>query len=178
METFPIVKAKDMEGHGIYRTKETILKLYAEFAMAEPGRATVDINRMSMIVVLLLQGAKAASHPTSRDDLTLGLALFFNDAARKAVLGQSLSDEEKRQLDDLPEYIVGLNSLVARQIAQGLIREHEGLYLPGPSAPPFNHAPSADQSLVQQVVRGIDTMNPAEKTNWTSKLYVRHTVSQ
>jgi hypothetical protein len=28
METFPIVKRKDEQGHGTYRTKDTILKIY------------------------------------------------------------------------------------------------------------------------------------------------------
>ena len=32
METFPIVKAKDMEAHGTYRTKDTILAIYREMA--------------------------------------------------------------------------------------------------------------------------------------------------
>lgn len=32
LETFPIVKRKDIEKYGTYRTKETILKLYDEFA--------------------------------------------------------------------------------------------------------------------------------------------------
>ena len=43
MDTFPIVKRKDESKHGTYRTKETILQLYDEFAwvseeMAFPGQ--------------------------------------------------------------------------------------------------------------------------------------------
>ena len=32
LETFPIVKRKDIEKYGVYRTKETILQLFDEFA--------------------------------------------------------------------------------------------------------------------------------------------------
>ncbi|MGH3969291.1 MAG: Eco57I restriction-modification methylase domain-containing protein, partial [Mycobacterium sp.] len=35
METFPIVKRKDIAAHGTYRTKEAILKVYDEMAAAK-----------------------------------------------------------------------------------------------------------------------------------------------
>ena len=34
METFPIVKRKDIEAHGTYRTKDTILSIYDDMAEA------------------------------------------------------------------------------------------------------------------------------------------------
>lgn len=36
METFPIVKRKDIAAHGTYRTKEAILSIYDEMAEAMP----------------------------------------------------------------------------------------------------------------------------------------------
>ncbi|GAA4936980.1 N-6 DNA methylase [Streptomonospora halophila] len=46
METFPIVKKKDLQAHGSYRTKETILEIYEAMAKAaetgEPYRTVLD----------------------------------------------------------------------------------------------------------------------------------------
>lgn len=46
METFPIVKKKDLKAHGSYRTKDTILEIYDAMAKAtetgEPYRTVVD----------------------------------------------------------------------------------------------------------------------------------------
>ena len=176
LDTFPLVRDKDIAAHGNYRTRDTILTLYREYAASLVAKPTVDLTRMSMMVVLLIQVAKNAARPAKRDDLTLGLALIFNDAARKAVLGKLLSDAEKRQLDDLPEYVTGLDNLLAHQTAQGLIRDHEGLYLPGAIVPPFNQAPVSDQALVQEVFKAIQAMNPTEKSSWSAKLHAKHSV--
>jgi hypothetical protein len=40
LETFPIVKRKDIEKYGSYRTKETILRLYDEFSWVREEMAT------------------------------------------------------------------------------------------------------------------------------------------
>ena len=40
LETFPIVKRKDIDKYGSYRTKETILKLYDEFAWVKGSTST------------------------------------------------------------------------------------------------------------------------------------------
>jgi hypothetical protein len=176
LDSFPLVRKADEAKYGAYRTKEIILGLFSAYASPGAMAPRTDLSRMSMVVVLLLQAAKQAAKTICRDDLTLGLALFFNDAARKAVLGQALSDGEKRQLDDLPEYVVGLNDLLARQSAQGLIREHEGLYLPGLKSPAFNQAPPADWTLIQEIVQAVFAMKPSEKKNWTAKLYAKNPV--
>ncbi len=42
LETFPIVKRKDIDKFGSYRTKETILQLYDEFAWVREEMGTVD----------------------------------------------------------------------------------------------------------------------------------------
>jgi hypothetical protein len=39
METFPIVKRKDIAAHGTYRTKGTILDIYDAMAMARSASA-------------------------------------------------------------------------------------------------------------------------------------------
>ncbi|MFW6074175.1 MAG: hypothetical protein ACOC9Y_01175 [Chloroflexota bacterium] len=38
METFPIVKRKDIQAHGHYRTKDTILEIYDAMQEAHPHR--------------------------------------------------------------------------------------------------------------------------------------------
>ena len=46
MESFPIVKREDVEAHGTYRTKDTILSIYDEMAEAirtgKPYQTRVD----------------------------------------------------------------------------------------------------------------------------------------
>jgi hypothetical protein len=42
LDTFPIVKRKDIAKYGSYRSKETILQLYDEFAWVKEEMATVD----------------------------------------------------------------------------------------------------------------------------------------
>ena len=129
-----------------------------------------------MLIVILLQAAKAAGKTMTRDELTLGLALCLNPAARKAVLGQPLTAEEKQQIDDLPEYVVGLNEILVRQVVQGLIREHEGLFLPGSTALPYNQVSQGNRDLVEAVVQAIAAMQPADKATWSLKLNARHSV--
>lgn len=176
LDTFPVVRDRDTAAHGSYRTKDTILRLYREYQAVPPAQPKVDIHRLSMVIVLLLHAAKQAATPASRDDLTLGLALFFNPAARKAVRGQPLSADEQSQLDDLPQYVSGLNEILVRQLTQGLIREHEGLLLPGSAAPPFNEAPRADRDLVQEVVRTVSGLTAADKSTWSTRVHASNSV--
>ena len=44
LETFPIVKRKDIAKYGSYRTKETILQLYDEFAWVKEEMNKADHN--------------------------------------------------------------------------------------------------------------------------------------
>jgi hypothetical protein len=44
LETFPIVKRKDISKYGSYRTKETILQLYDEFAWVRGEMTSKTIN--------------------------------------------------------------------------------------------------------------------------------------
>lgn len=189
LDTFPIVKSKDVERFGTYRTKEMILDYYRQMAGGNfvtslnplPGVAVAkpkaDIQRLSRLIVTMLQAAKAAGVSTTRQELTLGLALCFNPAARKAVLGKPLSTDEQQQLNDLPEYVVGLNEILVRQLAQGLIHEHEGLILPGSAARPFNQAPQADREVVQEVIQAVSTMQPTDRAKWSAKANALNPVS-
>ena len=48
METFPIVKRKDIAAHGEYRTKRLILEIYDQMAEAQrtgtPYRSAIDVD--------------------------------------------------------------------------------------------------------------------------------------
>jgi hypothetical protein len=44
LETFPIVKMKDIEKYGSYRTKELILKYYDEYSDKMPRQEEFDFN--------------------------------------------------------------------------------------------------------------------------------------
>ncbi len=189
LDTFPIVKSKDVERFGTYRTKEMILDCYRKMAAGNfvsilnplPGVAVAKpkaaIQRLSRLIVTMLQAAKAAGLSTTRQELTLGLALCFNPAACKAVLGKPLSTDEQQQLNDLPEYVIGLNEILVRQLAQGLIQEHEGLFLPGSAARPFNPALQADREVVQEVIQAVSTMQPMERAKWSAKANALNPVS-
>lgn len=134
-------------------------------------------QRVEMMIVLLLQAANAKGKISlQRDDLTLGLAFVFNDAARKSLNGETLSNQESHQLDDLPEFVRGLNELLARQEHADLItkREHEGLelYAAGTAAPAWDHAPATERQLATTAVSVVNNLNAPTRTKWRRKLYV------
>jgi hypothetical protein len=171
MDTFQLVRQADEERHGRFRTKERVLELYDQ--MGHPVAKPVPAESiLTMHVVVLLQTWRKE---VTRDDFTLGLALVLNDGARKAVLNLSLSAEEQRQLDDLPEYAVRLDELLVRLTAQDFVtlREHEGLLMvaAGAGAPPFGQAPAAERERAEQAIQAITAMQPDKKSTWRVKLH-------
>src|SRR5205807_1865088 len=97
----------------------------------------------------------------------LGLAFALNDAARKTILGLPITEDERQQLDDLPDYVVRLDDLLGRLKAQDFIkvRQHEGLQLlrQGDNAPPLNQAPAAERQKVQEAIQAVAKVPADEK---------------
>ena len=153
--------------------------LLPELAKLAARRDTTAVRRqrerVEMMIVLLIQSAKQnGTDSISRDELTLGLAFVFNDAARKSLNGEALSSQESQQLDDLPEFVVGLNELVSRLGIAGYlsIREHEGLQLyAAGTAAPREKAPAAEQQLAHAALKAVSGMTPNDRIAWKQKLY-------
>jgi hypothetical protein len=83
METFPIVKAKDIEAHGTYRTKDTILRLYREFSRPSLTSSQIDMLKAMAYVASFVQAWKKR---VESGILETGLVLMVNDALRNAYL--------------------------------------------------------------------------------------------
>ena len=67
METFPIVKRHDLKGHGTYRTKETILKIY------ERLREAIETGKPYRTILVPPPADPKCCHPP-REKLTRGNA--------------------------------------------------------------------------------------------------------
>jgi hypothetical protein len=178
MDTFPLVRKADEEQHGTFRTKQRILEVYDRLAIP-PAKPVPKESVLGMYVVLLLQ---TWGREISRDDLTLGLAFTLNDGARKTILGLPVAEDERQQLDDLPDYVVRLDELLGRLKAQNFIalREHGGLQIfrEGGNAPPLNRAPAAERKKVQEAIQAVAKVSPDEKAALKVKWHARRSFSQ
>lgn len=116
---------------------------------------------LRMYVVLLLQ---TWGKEVSRDDLTLGLAFALNNGARKTILGLTVADDVRQQLDYLPDYVVRLDDLLGRLASDRFIRlrVHEGTQLlcVGQAAPPPDGVPLAEREKVWEAVQAAARVRP------------------
>lgn len=138
METFPIVKAKDIQTHSTYRTKDTILSLYREYARPALTSAQLDMLKAMACVAAFVQAWKKR---VETGILETGLVLMVNDALRKAYLtnaalpGRQVGRRHPKLLDWMP---LAVDQLLSKNAIQIDPNSPEGLpfYLPGPS--PFD----------------------------------------
>jgi hypothetical protein len=166
LETFPIVKRKDIVRHGTYRTKAAILEIYdaladsirtgypyqtrlipppadprvahAPRAAVFPTRPQVDSGRAIVYVQMLLRTSKV---PVDHETVVAGVVLMFKDAIRKAVLtGQSVAPASSAPVVRLPvvEDLDGLiRGLLQGQILSETLRGDRRFYEVGPKAEPL-----------------------------------------
>lgn len=129
---------------------------------------------LRMYVILLLQ---TWGKEVSRDDLTLGLAFALNDGARKTILGLTVAEDELRQLDDLPDYVVRLDDLLGRLASDRFVRlrVHEGTQLlcVGQAAPPPDGAPDAEREKVREAVQAAARVPANQKAALQGRWHVR-----
>jgi hypothetical protein len=138
METFSIFKARDIEAHGTYRTKDTILRLYREFSRPSLTPAQYDmLKAMAYVAAFVL----AWKNRVESGILETGLVLMANDALRKAYLTNAPSPSRQpgrrhaRLLDWMP---LAVNQLLSKGSIRVDPKSPEGLpfYIVGPS--PFD----------------------------------------
>jgi len=138
METFPIVKARDIEAHGTYRTKDTILRLYREFARSPLTSAQIDMLKAMACVAAFVQAWKKR---VETGILETGLVLMVNDALRKAYLtntpiaSRQSGRNHAKLLDWMP---LAVSQMLSEDSLKIDPKSPEGLpfYLVGPS--PFD----------------------------------------
>ena len=138
LDTFPLVRKADEEAYGTYRTKDTILRLYREFAEPQITQAQYDMLKAMACVAAFVQAWKKR---VETGILETGLVLMVNDALRKAYLantalpGRQVGRRHPKLLDWLP---LAVSQLLSRNAIRIDPNSPEGLpfYLPGPS--PFD----------------------------------------
>ena len=138
METFPIVKAKDITAHGTYRTKDTILRLYREFARPVLTPAQIDMLKAMAYVAAFVQAWKKR---VETGILEAGLVLMVNDTLRKAYLtntpvaSRQSGRHHAKLLDWMP---LAVSQMLSKDSIKIDPKSPEGLpfYLVGPS--PFD----------------------------------------
>ncbi len=188
MDTFPIVKRKDEEKHGEYRTKRVILEVYDALAeaartgqayqtrldpppadprvahpprptVAAETRQTIQMGRVASYIVLLL---RTWNKPVARAVLEPAIVLMLNDAARSAILRHSLPQRAKKQLQQAPQFVSGLDHLLEdMQTSQFIITERlrrQQAFRVGPQAPSTDQAPLEDVRKVKETLQALDIL--------------------
>jgi len=150
METFPIVKRKDVERHGDYRTKRVILEIYDELAaavrtgkpyqtrldpppadprIAHPPRAAAAPTRQEIArgkavayAEILLDTWNAV---VGRDALEAGLVLMFNDDLRRAVLAGRPAKPKAAATAAAAPAVRGLGEMLKQMCSTGALVELE-----------------------------------------------------
>jgi hypothetical protein len=138
LDTFPHVRKADEETYGTYRTKETILRLYREFAAPQITQAQYDMLKAMAYVAAFVH---AWNKRVETGILETGLVLMVNDALRKAYLtnmalpGRQVGRRHPKLLDWMP---LAIDQLLKTNAIKIDPNSPEGLpfYLPGPS--PFD----------------------------------------
>ena len=117
MDTFPIVKRKDLAKHGSYRTKDTILKIYDALAesiasgiayqtLLDPGPASFRAAHPPQIPKI------ARSTPSEVDDIWLHFVVqFLREASSEATL--PLLREAWHRFADLSRYQTELSVILS-----------------------------------------------------------------
>ena len=187
METFPIVKRKDVDAHGTYRTKDQILAIYdmmaeairtgrpyqtlldpppADPRVAHPPREVVtltqrqvEIARAMAYVVLLL---RAWNRPVARAALEPALVLMLSDHARQQILGQAGRTAAKRAGAPSQGYVEGLDHLIGALESGGMVtiaeRGGQQVLELGPRAGDIPDPPQPDRQRVEQTMRAFETL--------------------
>lgn len=199
MDTFPIVRRKDIAKHGTYRTKDTILEIYDAMQTAirtgipyqtpltpPPGpptdangqfipfaqwtsqlntshihppridRRRVELGRLVLDLLLLL---KAWNKPVSIMVLEPALLLMRNEAARKALLAQTVTPTEVAELRNEPRFITGIDRVYQAVEANGAIRRvgDNGYELAKPEL--LKDVSQSDRDRAAEVIQGVNALN-------------------
>lgn len=186
LDTFPVVKRKDEQQHGEYRTKRFILQVFdamfeavrtgesyqtrldpppSDPRVAHPPKKTVptptrrEIQRLRAIshIVLLLRAWKK---PVARSALEPALVLMLNDGARQAILLKTSPTQATDQRPEAVEYVRGLDTLLGEMEVGGFITIETVLdrqvFRLGPHAPATDNAPPADVQRMQETLRALE----------------------
>jgi hypothetical protein len=135
LDTFPIVKAKDEEKYGSYRTKDTILRLYRQYAQPGLTAPQFDMLRAMACVAAFVE---VYGRRIGMNVLETGLVLMVNDGLRtsyinnKPLPGRRAGRRHSTLLDWMP---LAIQQLLATQAMQVDPNSPEGLplYTVGPS---------------------------------------------
>ena len=169
LETFPIVKSKDEERFGTYRTKEMILDCYRRMAAGDfeselsppPGVAKPVLTQPQYDMLLAMAYVAAFLESYGRrvgmSVLETGLVLMVNDALRTAYIQKKLPPGRVRGrrhatlLDWMP---LAVDQLLAAQGIRIDPQSPEGLpfYLPGPSPFDLTGLPSLRAKAVEALL--------------------------
>ena len=185
MDTFPIVRRKDEELYGTYRTRDTILEIYDALAdavrtgqpyqtrlnpppadpsiahaprlTAPPIREEVQVGRIVSFLVLLLRTWRK---PAARNVLEAAIVLMLNDTARRQILGCSGTSVRAETQRSAPEFVQGLDGLLQDIQLTGFveiatIRGRQAIRL-GAKAPPTDNAPAADVERLQETLKVLE----------------------
>jgi N-6 DNA Methylase len=188
MDTFPVVKRKDEQQHGEYRTKRVILEMYDDLAEAVrtgqpyltrlepppadlrmahrprevgPGPTHQQIQRMRVMsyIILLL---RTWNRPVARAALEPAIVLMLNDTARQVILGQPRPEAIKHQHGRGTEYVKGLDGLLGEmQVSQFISSETiqgQQAFRVGAQAPATGNAPPTDVQKVRETLRALDQL--------------------
>jgi hypothetical protein len=154
LDTFPIVRDKDIETHGTFRTKDTILRLYRQYAQPTLTAPQYDMLRAIACVAAFIE---AYGRRVGMNVLETGLVLMVDDKLRKAYLtntpppGRKPGRKHATLLDWMP---LAVERLLARKGITLDPNSPEGLpfYIVGPV--PFDLAdlPSYRQKAAEALL--------------------------
>ena len=138
LDTFPLVRKADEEAYGTYRTKDTILRLYREFARPPLTPAQFDmLKAMAYVAAFVL----AWKNRVESGILETGLVLMVNDPLRTAYLtntpiaSRQSGRHHAKLLDWMP---LAVSQMLSKDSLKIDPKSPEGLpfYIVGPS--PFD----------------------------------------
>jgi hypothetical protein len=179
LDTFPIVRRKDIAQHGEYRTKRVILEIYDAMAeairtgqpyqtrldpppadprVAHPPRVDrqrVQSGRIVLDVLLLLE---AWEQPVSITALEPALVLMRNEPARQTLLSRKITAKQKTELSGEPRFIAGMETVYQGLVANGAIRQvgAHGYELARPEL--VAEASQADRNRAAEVIQAIKSL--------------------
>ncbi|HVT87945.1 MAG TPA: N-6 DNA methylase [Tepidisphaeraceae bacterium] len=109
METFPIVKRKDVEKHGTYRTKNQILQIYDQMA----GTIVVHSERVWTVIFILVRTWDQKGLKVGRPALKRGLILMLNDEMRGRLWGAPSTVSTRHVTEPNDQQLAGLDYFIA-----------------------------------------------------------------
>lgn len=124
METFPIVKRKDIDKHGSYRTKEKILEIYDQIAESQ----VIQSERVWHVIFVLVGAWKKKGLAVGRPALETGLLLMFKDELRKKLLGVPSSQPSSQGSSRQASPLHGLDYFIAEGDKQHWLKVTQSEY--------------------------------------------------